>query len=600
MGRRSTPFFHDFFHRGAKLGNASNRYEYTCRRCGRVLKNRAESLVAHLVGARGCPHVAPDEAARVAVFINERNRRKERKRAQRGSVRPSAAAEAETAVPRRGDAEAAEPLNGLAALAEAGRQLEGPGRNEGADVNGAHAHAREPESPSGTSDDCSKVARKPVWRDYWLTQIPGSLFENSVDGDSEANGDRPTDGTSPAGEGLATAQTQVPKAGSSRKMASRTKSRAQAPEQSNGATLSPLQSPNKKVRGPFSPTRKKEIHEVRKMGACLRCRMLRKTVRSLSQSSRVGELTSMQCSGGDPCASCEKLRNKRLWRTPCMRIRLAQAFDLYAIRVLSQSPFEEDGAELVTGVFEQMWLRDSKDLASKQKLADQGGRLLLRHPKREDLYVYFGALLGQHQASEESHAGNGVPGPTRRPEPLLMPLEDQYQVAEKLDEYLGRLAKSPDDSDPSPLLQLTIGQATDMAVGMSVSCYNHLLKISLLLGAVDDLHLSFRTLSFHRPSSSGPSHRSSPPTLPSTSTTALPPPHPPPPPPSAPAFPSPRAVPLTAPPRRRTRCSPPISSRTSSGAPPCSATRCSRTWSAACCAATAGAASTSSPSPCCC
>ena len=39
-----------------------------------------------------------------------------------------------------------------------------------------------------------------------------------------------------------------------------------------------LNSPRTKVRGKFSDTRRKEVQEVRKKGACIRCRMLRKTV----------------------------------------------------------------------------------------------------------------------------------------------------------------------------------------------------------------------------------------------------------------------------------------------------------------------------------
>ena len=35
-----------------------------------------------------------------------------------------------------------------------------------------------------------------------------------------------------------------------------------------------------RVRGKFSDSRRKEVQEIRKKGACLRCKMLRKTVRS--------------------------------------------------------------------------------------------------------------------------------------------------------------------------------------------------------------------------------------------------------------------------------------------------------------------------------
>ena len=39
-----------------------------------------------------------------------------------------------------------------------------------------------------------------------------------------------------------------------------------------------------KVRGKFSDSRRKEVQEVRKRGACIRCRMLRKTVSGLNRS----------------------------------------------------------------------------------------------------------------------------------------------------------------------------------------------------------------------------------------------------------------------------------------------------------------------------
>ena len=39
-----------------------------------------------------------------------------------------------------------------------------------------------------------------------------------------------------------------------------------------------------KVRGKFSDSRRKEVQEVRKRGACIRCRMLRKTVRGSNES----------------------------------------------------------------------------------------------------------------------------------------------------------------------------------------------------------------------------------------------------------------------------------------------------------------------------
>ena len=46
-----------------------------------------------------------------------------------------------------------------------------------------------------------------------------------------------------------------------------------------------------KIRGKFSDVRRKEVQEVRKRGACIRCRMLRKTVRILKPFQGIYILT---------------------------------------------------------------------------------------------------------------------------------------------------------------------------------------------------------------------------------------------------------------------------------------------------------------------
>lgn len=49
MGRKPNQMILEFFDRGAKLPDGSNRYEHTCRACGEVFpKGRIESLMAHL------------------------------------------------------------------------------------------------------------------------------------------------------------------------------------------------------------------------------------------------------------------------------------------------------------------------------------------------------------------------------------------------------------------------------------------------------------------------------------------------------------------------------------------------------------------------
>ena len=68
-----------------------------------------------------------------------------------------------------------------------------------------------------------------------------------------------------------------------------------------------------KARGRFSDHRRKEVQDVRKRGACIRCRMLKKP-----------------CSGEDPCSTCVNVESARLWKSPCIRTRIAEEFNLYA------------------------------------------------------------------------------------------------------------------------------------------------------------------------------------------------------------------------------------------------------------------------------
>ncbi|MCJ1391109.1 hypothetical protein MMC18_003971 [Xylographa bjoerkii] len=55
-------------------------------------------------------------------------------------------------------------------------------------------------------------------------------------------------------------------------------------------------------KGPLRPEQRKQACEIRKLGACLRCKFLKKT-----------------CDIGEPCAGCQP-SHARLWQVPCTRI----------------------------------------------------------------------------------------------------------------------------------------------------------------------------------------------------------------------------------------------------------------------------------------
>lgn len=67
-----------------------------------------------------------------------------------------------------------------------------------------------------------------------------------------------------------------------------------------------------KGRSQFTEERRREVQLVRQLGACLRCRMLKKT-----------------CSPGTPCKQCKGIQNPRVWMECCIRSRLTSQLEVY-------------------------------------------------------------------------------------------------------------------------------------------------------------------------------------------------------------------------------------------------------------------------------
>lgn len=79
-----------------------------------------------------------------------------------------------------------------------------------------------------------------------------------------------------------------------------------------------------KVRGRFAPDRRKEVRELRKVGACMRCRMLKKV-----------------CSQETPCQTCAAVEAPRLWKNSCVRAKLVETYTLYFIGLHGAIAFHE-------------------------------------------------------------------------------------------------------------------------------------------------------------------------------------------------------------------------------------------------------------------
>ena len=73
-----------------------------------------------------------------------------------------------------------------------------------------------------------------------------------------------------------------------------------------------------KTRSRFAPQRRREVSNLRKQGACLRCSVLRKS-----------------CSDGDPCHECAGVTSPRVWKFECIRTKLVNEFDLLSVGLQS-------------------------------------------------------------------------------------------------------------------------------------------------------------------------------------------------------------------------------------------------------------------------
>lgn len=70
MGRKPNQLILEFFHRGAKLEDASNRYQHTCKACGEMFpKGRIDSLTNHLV--KKCQAIPLRDRQRVLLRLHE-------------------------------------------------------------------------------------------------------------------------------------------------------------------------------------------------------------------------------------------------------------------------------------------------------------------------------------------------------------------------------------------------------------------------------------------------------------------------------------------------------------------------------------------------
>ncbi|KAF2657538.1 hypothetical protein K491DRAFT_654652 [Lophiostoma macrostomum CBS 122681] len=190
-----------------------------------------------------------------------------------------------------------------------------------------------------------------------------------------------------------------------------------------------------KVRGRFSDTRRKEVQEVRKRGACIRCRMLKKP-----------------CSGDNPCSTCQNVESARLWKQPCIRTRIAEEFTLYS-----------------AGLHGLLAFQAINQAKSQVRLNQTPGRIEATHYPDSGVYATFTPLKSEAQTLPGSDIDPAILASLSS---TLEIVDGEDDISGKLDLYVMKAANSFYESEDSAFMKTTIR----VALGVTSSNQDGLLS----------------------------------------------------------------------------------------------------------------------------
>ncbi|QDS74552.1 hypothetical protein FKW77_007836 [Venturia effusa] len=347
MGRKPNPILQRFFERGPKIRDASNRYQHTCRRCGEKFeKGRQETLVLHVT--RRCHVITKEErdgflhditsTAPVSQSTIKQTRTLSGLDAlaevsqQHGQIEYSnPQIEGVSEPDHNGDAVAREhpslhpimvptssaPFHRIAGNASHTLNSDLPAENVGNNRSLVdYSHGLPPmidEHRSRHALPQTFALEKSSENETASSPTPVAPAVSPAQAQHVHKSSRPVKGWKSPRK-VPSAYEQLQEAAESLEDAPGTSVKNLQVHQWDGSnSIEPINAQGKKVRGAFAPDRRSAVKEVRKKGACLRCRMLKKS-----------------CDSGDPCKECSRLDNARVWKGACLRTRLAQIFELFS------------------------------------------------------------------------------------------------------------------------------------------------------------------------------------------------------------------------------------------------------------------------------
>ncbi|KAH6895302.1 hypothetical protein B0T10DRAFT_507399 [Thelonectria olida] len=374
MGRKPNPLILEYFVRGPKLNDNSNRYPHTCKQCGENFpKGRIDSLTTHIT--KKCPAISESDRMRACLELH--------------GIAHSRAAPDRLPLDAQPNGQPADIVNtpqgwsALETLAEASRQVDLNENSRGQNAQAGHDPANPANGqPVGDRFELQEqftLDNPPVSYENRLQQNSKNIVQSPLPGPELSAEERlqaflpcnspPPDASNisvavaaaarlnpslldpqlvtenPSSTPPPTVEIPPPTTDASPTSATAQDNNISQPwgEMTYLATASPVSTVNEHPPAPiqmnrggirmdtsdvpyngkprhsrsrFTAARRKEVQEVRKIGACIRCRILRKN-----------------CGKGTPCDTCRKVLAPRVWRTGCVRTRLQEQIDLYSAGV---------------------------------------------------------------------------------------------------------------------------------------------------------------------------------------------------------------------------------------------------------------------------
>ncbi|PFH59893.1 hypothetical protein XA68_11719 [Ophiocordyceps unilateralis] len=546
MGRRPNPLILEYFERGPKLNDNSNRYPHTCKQCGENFpKGRIDSLTAHIT--KRCPAISESERMRACLELHGiAHARPPTQRAGRTHTQATGPeTPAQEAMPQGWSA--------LETLAEASRQVDlnennrspngygvqdlvittAPASNDDRyemqgqlvlDATPASCEVSSQENAGMTESTAENAAQTTAETDvdpmpttphgFTPEERLQALIPTSEVSSEESNmsvaaaaaaatarlrsalldpqlveSDPPATSPSPAADAHTDDRIGVTQVSSTSIQAAMAAANASQPWGAMTYVTTTAPSPavahgpatpsafplirggvkmdtsgsiyngrSRHFRSRFTPARRQEVKEVRKLGACIRCRILRKI-----------------CSKGTPCDTCRKVLSPRVWMSGCVRSRLHEQLDLYSAGV--QVVLSQNRINLHK---DQLQLTDVHSVVDVSHFPDAG-----KHIRLATLAVLLESGEGQEAKSTEAAADGQGPAAQGKDYQVIMVNQDKDDVPGKIETYMRDVLDLFIEREPSRFVRVMLETASRVAAENKDDLVRKALELWGLVESID-------------------------------------------------------------------------------------------------------------------